>query len=155
MLTKALTPPSDTASDPGSSKSNPEPAPILHKEAPRTPRPGATPHKDAPQTPRPGPPAAAAAEPPASKAHLFIFDSESQEQASQSIFGSAAPSNPEPTVNKASTLSLTQAQLEEDKQRIRALMKQTKQVRVTNLVFISANILSFYYLLINSNVQSF
>uniref|UniRef100_A0A3Q1GAM1 Telomeric repeat-binding factor 2-interacting protein 1 n=1 Tax=Acanthochromis polyacanthus TaxID=80966 RepID=A0A3Q1GAM1_9TELE len=62
-------------------------------------------------------------------AHLFIFDSESQEEDSQSIVGDrpAAASNPEPLVNKDTAFSLTQTQLEEDKQRIRELMNQTDQ----------------------------
>ncbi|XP_056294459.1 telomeric repeat-binding factor 2-interacting protein 1 isoform X2 [Pseudoliparis swirei] len=63
-----------------------------------------------------------------SKAHLFIFDSESQED-SQSIIGDnpVALSKPQSTVNKDATLSLTQVQLEEDKQEIKALMNQTNQ----------------------------
>ncbi|XP_076617149.1 telomeric repeat-binding factor 2-interacting protein 1 isoform X2 [Chaetodon auriga] len=65
----------------------------------------------------------------ASKAHLFIFDSESQEEGSQSMFGdsTAAPANLQPTVNKDAAFSLTQVQLEEDKQRITELMRETKQ----------------------------
>uniref|UniRef100_A0A3P8S4F8 Telomeric repeat-binding factor 2-interacting protein 1 n=1 Tax=Amphiprion percula TaxID=161767 RepID=A0A3P8S4F8_AMPPE len=61
--------------------------------------------------------------------HLFIFDSESQEEDSQSIVGGrpATASNPEPLVNKDAAFSLTQTQLEEDKQRIRELMNQTGQ----------------------------
>ncbi|KAI3369939.1 hypothetical protein L3Q82_024744, partial [Scortum barcoo] len=64
-----------------------------------------------------------------SKAHLFIFDSESQEDDSQSLVGNytAAPANPQPTVIKDGAFSLTQDQLEEDKQRIRELMNKTKQ----------------------------
>ncbi|XP_047438019.1 telomeric repeat-binding factor 2-interacting protein 1 isoform X2 [Mugil cephalus] len=124
--TKAHPPPSDTAADPAPSKSNPqpepEPEPIVQEEAPQA------------ACPQPAAAAAAAAEPPVSeavnatsKAHLFIFDSESQEQASQSIFGSAAPPDTQPAVQKAAAFSLTQVQLEEDKQRIRELMKQTQQ----------------------------
>uniref|UniRef100_A0A3P8Q4T3 Telomeric repeat-binding factor 2-interacting protein 1 n=1 Tax=Astatotilapia calliptera TaxID=8154 RepID=A0A3P8Q4T3_ASTCA len=62
-----------------------------------------------------------------SKAHLFIFDSEPQEDDSQSVSGDrpAAPSEPQPTVNKDAALSLTQDLLEEDKLRIRDLMNQT------------------------------
>lgn len=65
-----------------------------------------------------------------SKAHLFIFDNESQEDDSQSVFVDclAAPSSPQPTVDKDAAFSLTQSQLEEDKQRIRDLMNQTNQV---------------------------
>ena len=86
-----------------------------------------------------GSPDPAAAEPAVSepvgatsKAHLFIFDNESQEEDSQSVVGecSAAPSNQQPNVNKDAALSLTQLQLEEDKQRVRELMNQTGQVSV-------------------------
>ncbi|XP_037632512.1 telomeric repeat-binding factor 2-interacting protein 1 [Sebastes umbrosus] len=64
-----------------------------------------------------------------SKAHLFIFDRESQEEDSQSLIGDnpVASSKPQPTVNKDAAFSLTQVQLEEDKQRIKELMKQTNQ----------------------------
>lgn len=66
------------------------------------------------------------------KAHLFIFDSESQEEVgSQATSGDGlAPgsANLQPAVNNISAFSLTQAQLEEDKQRIRKLMSDTKQV---------------------------
>lgn len=66
-----------------------------------------------------------------SKAHLFIFDSEPQEDDSQSVSGDrpAAPSEPQPTVNKDAALSLTQDLLEVDKLRIRDLMNQTDKVR--------------------------
>lgn len=67
-----------------------------------------------------------------SKAHLFIFDSESQEEVGfQAASGDGlAPvlANLQPTVKTASTFSMTQAQLEEDKQRITKLMSDTKQV---------------------------
>lgn len=67
-----------------------------------------------------------------SEAHLFIFDSESQEEAgSQATSGEArAPvlANMPPTVNTIPAFSLTQAQLEEDKRRITKLMSDTKQV---------------------------
>ena len=62
---------------------------------------------------------------------MFIFERESQEEEdSQSIIGdsTAAPVNPQPTVNKDTDLSLTQVQLEEDMQRIRELMKEANQV---------------------------
>ncbi|XP_041672719.1 telomeric repeat-binding factor 2-interacting protein 1 isoform X2 [Cheilinus undulatus] len=61
--------------------------------------------------------------------HLFIFDSESQEEDSQSVYcgDAAAPSNPQTTVNKDAPYSLTQVQLEEDKKRITELMKLTNQ----------------------------
>lgn len=66
----------------------------------------------------------------ASKAHLFIFDSESQENESQSIFCDrvAAPNKPQQTDITDSAQSLSQIQLEEDKQRIRRLMNETNQV---------------------------
>lgn len=67
-----------------------------------------------------------------SKAHLFIFDSESQEEVgSQATSGDGlAPvlANLQPTENTIAAFLLTQAQLEEDKQRIMKLMSDTKQV---------------------------
>lgn len=65
-----------------------------------------------------------------SKSHLFIFDNESQEDqdSHSTLDGGTAPANPEPIVNTDSAFALTQAQLEEDKQRITELMKETKQV---------------------------
>lgn len=68
-----------------------------------------------------------------SKAHLFIFDSESQEEESQSVLAdrTAAPVKPQPAVDKDSAFSLTQIQLEEDKQRIRELMEEANQVTCT------------------------
>lgn len=68
----------------------------------------------------------------ASKAHLFIFDSESQENESQSIFcdRAAAPDKPQQTNITDSAQPLSQIQLEEDKQRIRRLMKETNQVSI-------------------------
>ncbi|KAL6112175.1 terf2ip [Pungitius sinensis] len=79
-------------------------------------------------------PEAKEADDAASKVHLFIFDSESQED-SQSIIGDrpAAPSKPRAAVNNnnndddGGVLSLTQVQLDEDKQRIKDLMSQTNQ----------------------------
>ncbi|KAK5872671.1 hypothetical protein PBY51_013350 [Eleginops maclovinus] len=75
-------------------------------------------------------PAATEAVNSSSKAHLFIFDSETQEEEdSQSIVGDnrGAPSEREPAVNKDAAFSLTQVQLEEDKKRIQGLMNQTDQ----------------------------
>ncbi|KAK2915222.1 telomeric repeat-binding factor 2-interacting protein 1 isoform X1 [Channa argus] len=60
----------------------------------------------------------------ASRAHLFIFDSESQEEDSQSLVGDSTAAA---AGDIDTTHSLTQVQLEEDKQRIRDLMKQTNQ----------------------------
>ncbi|XP_062272022.1 telomeric repeat-binding factor 2-interacting protein 1 isoform X1 [Scomber scombrus] len=71
--------------------------------------------------------AAAQVVPATSKPHLFIFDNESQEEDSQSVIGNNTAVNPQPTVNKEAAVSLTQVQLEEDKQRIRELISQTKQ----------------------------
>ncbi|GAA6231992.1 telomeric repeat-binding factor 2-interacting protein 1 [Lates japonicus] len=70
--TEPVPPPSDTAAGPASAQSNPEPAASE--------------------------PAAAEAILTASRAHLFIMDSESQEEESQSLVGdrNAAKSNPEP-----------------------------------------------------------
>uniref|UniRef100_A0A3B5R5J1 Telomeric repeat-binding factor 2-interacting protein 1 n=1 Tax=Xiphophorus maculatus TaxID=8083 RepID=A0A3B5R5J1_XIPMA len=64
-----------------------------------------------------------------SKAHLFIFDSESQVDDSQSMDGegSAAPHHPQRSEDKDAAFSLTQMELDEDKQRIRELMTQTNQ----------------------------
>ncbi|XP_037303719.2 telomeric repeat-binding factor 2-interacting protein 1 isoform X2 [Pungitius pungitius] len=101
----------------------------------------ASPHRDAPEAePLAGDglptsgclgPVAKEADDAASKVHLFIFDSESQED-SQSIIGDrpAAPSKPRAVVNNdddGGVLSLTQVQLDEDKQRIKDLMSQTNQ----------------------------
>lgn len=67
-----------------------------------------------------------------SKAHLFIFDSESQEevgsQAALSDSLAPVPANVQPIVNTISPFSLTEAQLEEDKRSITQLMSETKQV---------------------------
>nr|XP_040060214.1 telomeric repeat-binding factor 2-interacting protein 1 isoform X1 [Gasterosteus aculeatus aculeatus] len=75
----------------------------------------------------PAPVASEAVDAP-SKVHLFIFDSESQED-SQSIIGDhpVAPSKPRAAVHTDAVLSLTQVQLDEDKQRIKELMSQTNQ----------------------------
>lgn len=67
----------------------------------------------------------------ASRAHLFIFDSESQEVQSQSPVGENTAAAAQPVVSSNAALSLTQAQLEEDKQRMRDLMTQTNQVSTT------------------------
>ncbi|MED6272080.1 hypothetical protein CHARACLAT_026658 [Characodon lateralis] len=64
-----------------------------------------------------------------SKVHLFIFERESQQDDSESLVGegSASPSHPRASEEKDTAFSLTQAQLEEDKQKIRELMNQTNQ----------------------------
>ncbi|KAJ4927405.1 hypothetical protein JOQ06_015136 [Pogonophryne albipinna] len=82
------------------------------------------------ETPTIHPPATAEGVHSSSKAHLFIFNSETQEEEdSQSVIGPSreAPSRPEAAVNKDAAFSLTQVQLEGDKQRIKKLMKQTGQ----------------------------
>lgn len=70
-----------------------------------------------------------------SRAHLFIFDSETQEEGgSQASSGdrlAPAGSNLQPPVKTISNVSPTQAQLEDDKQRLTELMCETKQVSDT------------------------
>ena len=69
----------------------------------------------------------------APKPHLFIFDSESQEEGSQPMEcdDAAVPAGPGPISDTAEVVSLNQAQLKEDMRRIRELMKQTNQVTLT------------------------
>ncbi|KAM4587378.1 telomeric repeat-binding factor 2-interacting protein 1 isoform 1-T2 [Odontesthes bonariensis] len=125
------TPPDpDTAADPTSTQSKPETGPSPQENVQKS---QAWRDNCVPDTGSPDPAAAepAVSEPvgATSKAHLFIFDNDSQEEDSQSVIGecSAAPSNQQPKVNKDAALSLTQLQLEEDKQRVRELMNQTGQ----------------------------
>lgn len=72
-----------------------------------------------------------------SRAHLFIFDSETQEEggspASSGDHLAPAGSDPQPPVKTTSNVSPTQAQLEDDKQRLTELMCETKQVSDTFL----------------------
>lgn len=72
-----------------------------------------------------------------SRAHLFIFDTETQEEGgSQASSGdrlAPAGSNLQPPVRTISNVSPTQAQLEDDKQRLTELMCETKQVSDTFL----------------------
>ncbi|XP_038163784.1 telomeric repeat-binding factor 2-interacting protein 1 [Cyprinodon tularosa] len=94
-----------------------------------------------------------------SKAHLFIFDSESQQDDSQSVVGEslAAPSHSSSSKDKDATFSLTQVQLEEDKQRIRELMNQTNRdlVSVTKaLLKTSGDFASAVDLLLNLSFVS-
>lgn len=130
-LTSPHPSPSDTTTNPGTKQSSSKPGPtqtlLNHVEEAQ-----ATSNNCVAETHR----LPAAAEPvvceavgATSKAHLFIFDSESQEDDSQSVIGdrSVAPSNPQPTVKKGAAPSLTQDLLEEDKQQIRDLMNQTDQ----------------------------
>uniref|UniRef100_UPI0037E9267A telomeric repeat-binding factor 2-interacting protein 1 n=1 Tax=Semicossyphus pulcher TaxID=241346 RepID=UPI0037E9267A len=123
-------PSSDTAADAASTESDPEPGPSLQEVAPEN---RASTSDCLPETVDPQP---AAAEPAAARAveetckpHLFIFDHESQEEDSQSLVGddTESPSSPQPTGSKDAAFSLTQVQLEEDKQRITELMSQTNQ----------------------------
>lgn len=79
--------------------------------------------------------AAGTAAPAASKAHLFIFDRESQDVESQDVESqsilaerTAAPARPREAASADSARSLSQMQLEEDRQRLRKLMEETKQV---------------------------
>ncbi|XP_078104956.1 telomeric repeat-binding factor 2-interacting protein 1 [Sander vitreus] len=118
-------PTSDTATDAASTQSNPEHGLRLQENTQET---QASSGNCLPKTGGPEP-AATEAVNATSKAHLFIFDNESQEDDSQSIVGDnpVAPSKPQPTVNRDTALSLTQVQLEEDKQRIKELMNQTNQ----------------------------
>ncbi|XP_028260835.1 telomeric repeat-binding factor 2-interacting protein 1 [Parambassis ranga] len=119
---KDLLPPQpDKLADPASPQSDPEPGPSRQENVPKT---------GCPDPAAPGP-AVSEAVSAASKAHLFIF--ESQEDNSQSVLGDrpTAAADPQPTVNKDAAFSLTQVQLEEDKQRITELMDQTEQDLVT------------------------
>ncbi|XP_073324596.1 telomeric repeat-binding factor 2-interacting protein 1 [Pagrus major] len=120
-------PPLPTPDTAASSQSNPEPRADLQEDEQEA---EASTNDCLPPSGRPEP---SDTEPPVvngtSEAHLFIFDRESQEEESQSIIGEnpAAPANPQSTVNIHAAFSLTQIQLEEDKQRIRELMKETNQ----------------------------
>ncbi|XP_070759317.1 telomeric repeat-binding factor 2-interacting protein 1 [Enoplosus armatus] len=125
ISTEAPLPTSDTAADAAPTKSNPEHGPGLPEEAEDT---QSSSSNGLSETGGPQPAASEAAS-ATSKAHLFIFDSESQKEDSQSIVGEStvAPARPQSTVNKDAAFSLTQVQLEEDKQRIRELMNKTNQ----------------------------
>ncbi|KAM9361308.1 telomeric repeat-binding factor 2-interacting protein 1 [Symphorus nematophorus] len=126
MLSTSTDPPLPAPDTAASTQSTSEPGPGVQEDVQETQASNCIPETSCPQP--------AATEPAAvsvtSKAHLFIFDSESQEEEdSQSIIGdsSAAPVNPQPTVNKDAAFSLTQAQQEEDVQRIRELMKEANK----------------------------
>lgn len=135
-LTESQPKPSDTTGELTSAQSNPETGPGPQENLPESQASSdnCIPEKDSPDA---APAMLAGSEPvgATSKAHLFIFDSESQEEDPQSVFADclAAPSNPQPTVDKGSAFSLTQTQLEEDKQRIRDLMNQTNHVSAAGL----------------------
>lgn len=129
---------SDPAADQASTRSNPEPGPSLQEkpqQAQVLSSDGAA-EMGCPQPqPQPQPQPAASDPAPteashaASGAHRFIFDSESQEEDSQSLIGDRATAlpNPQPLVNEDAALSLTQVHLEEDVQRITALMNHTNE----------------------------
>lgn len=114
-----LPPPSDTATGAVSTASSPELVASPQGDTPEAEPPAGN--------GLPAPVASEAVDAP-SKVHLFIFDSESQED-SQSIIGDhpVAPSKPRAAVHTDAVLSLTQVQLDEDKQRIKELMSQTNQ----------------------------
>ena len=128
--TECLPSPSDTAADP---QVNPESGPSPKENTQET---RASSDSCVPDTVSPDPAAAepAVSEPVSvtSKAHLFIFDSDSQLEDSQTVDRDplAAPSSPRHTGNQDAALSLTQVQVEEDQQRIKELMNQTRRVSV-------------------------
>ncbi|KAM6927823.1 telomeric repeat-binding factor 2-interacting protein 1 [Xenentodon cancila] len=132
--------PSDTPAGPALTEFNTESGPGLNENVQEAR--ASSDHR----VPNACPPDPAVAEPSGSeavgaisKAHLFIFDSESQENDSKSVDRdhSAALADPHPTQKKDSALSLTQVQLEEDQQRIKELMNQTHQ----NLVCVTKALL--------------
>ncbi|XP_075997582.1 telomeric repeat-binding factor 2-interacting protein 1 [Genypterus blacodes] len=109
-LTENQGPTSDAAAEDAPPSSDPEKGPEAQ----------ASTSNHLPETSTPNP---AVAEPlPSSKAHLFIFDSESQEGESQSVLGdgAAAPLIPPPPLAE-------DVELEKDTKRIRDLMTRTKQ----------------------------
>ncbi|XP_059183374.1 telomeric repeat-binding factor 2-interacting protein 1 [Centropristis striata] len=116
-------PTSDTAAEAAVTQSSPEPEPSLQEDTQDI---LVSSSKSPPKIGGPEP-AATEAVTASSKAHLFIFASETQEEDSESITADtpAAPSDPQ--LDKDAAPSLTQIQLEEDMQALRELMKQTKQ----------------------------
>lgn len=122
-------PPLPTPDTAATTESDPEPEPGLQEKVQETQAPGSL----SPSPAGCSDPAIPEAVSATSKAHLFIFDSESQEEESQSVLAdhTAAPVKPQPAADKDSAFSLTQIQLEEDKQRIRELMEDTNQVTCT------------------------
>lgn len=119
-------PPLPTEDAAASAQSSPEPEPCPQEVLQET----QAPSSNCPAAAGRPEPATTEAVSAASEAHLFIFEGDSQEDDSQSIFGNdtAAPPNQPPTVNTDGAFSLTQAQLEEDKQQIRELMEETRKV---------------------------
>ncbi|XP_058486587.1 telomeric repeat-binding factor 2-interacting protein 1 isoform X1 [Solea solea] len=129
----AINPPSrssDKAVNQASTQSNPEsdPEPSIQERAQQaqTLSSDCVPETGRPESEATDPPAAEAFI-QASRAHLFIFESESQQEDSQSLIGDGTTvlSKPQPRVHKDTAPSLTQVQLEEDVQRIKALMNHT------------------------------
>ncbi|XP_019116309.2 telomeric repeat-binding factor 2-interacting protein 1 [Larimichthys crocea] len=118
-------PPPSTSDTAVSAQSNPERGPGLQDNVQET----QASSENCPTETTGAEPAAAEAVSATSKAHLFIFESESQEEESQSIISdrTVAPANPLPTMDKDAAFSLTQVQLEEDKQQIKELMEKTNQ----------------------------
>lgn len=126
MQPTSTEPPPSTSDTAVSAQSNPERGPGLQDNVQET----QASSENCPTETTGAEPAAAEAVSATSKAHLFIFESESQEEESQSIISdrTVAPANPLPTMDKDAAFSLTQVQLEEDKQQIRELMEKTNQV---------------------------
>lgn len=126
MQPTSTEPPPSTSDTAVSAQSNPERGPGLQDNVQET----QSSSENCPPETTGAEPAAAEAVSATSKAHLFIFESESQEEESQSIISdrTVAPANPLPTMDKDAAFSLTQVQLEEDKQQIRELMEKTNQV---------------------------
>ncbi|XP_056129953.1 telomeric repeat-binding factor 2-interacting protein 1 [Lampris incognitus] len=93
--------------------------------------------------------------PSTSKAHLFIFENESQEDSQLNVCDSEiASSVDQPIRSKDTEVSLTQVHLEEDKERIRSLMKRANQdlVSVTKaLLKTSGDFSAALHLLLNSS----
>lgn len=138
-LTESQVPAADTAAEDAPPQSHPEGGPVPQENGAEA---QACTSNHLPETSCPEP-AATDPLPSTSKAHLFIFDSESQEEESQSVLGddTAAPSIPQPPQTEDVEPSLTQVQLEKDKQRIRELMSQTNQV---SICFLPTSIGSYF-----------
>ncbi|XP_054882938.1 telomeric repeat-binding factor 2-interacting protein 1 [Poeciliopsis prolifica] len=122
--------PSDSSADPPGTQPNPEAEPNTEGVGPQTQSSSSNcvPNPDAPDAESVQLPVSELIS-DSSKAHLFIFDSESQLDDFQFVDGegSAAPHHPQCSEDKDAAFSLTQSELEEDKQRIRELMTQTNQ----------------------------
>lgn len=117
---------------------NPQPSPAVATPAVATPANATTadavtvptpPSSSHPAVSEPATGGALTTEQVTSKAHLFIFESESQEveEDSQSLVAGPSTSAAGQSNENTTTPSLTQDQLEEDVQVLKALMKETKQ----------------------------